>query len=139
MRRSRLIYAASAALLAAAIACGGDGSSNPGTPTNGSGSTTCTAPSTSTTITISNNSVCPQNITVPRGTQVSFVNNDTVAHEMNSDPHPEHTDCPEINAVGHSKPGQTRRTGNLNNARRCGFHDHLQDQVQSLKGSITIQ
>ena len=139
MRRSRLICAASAALLAAAVACGGNGSSNPGTPTIGSGSTTCTAPSTSTTITISNNSVCPQNITVPRGTQVTFVNNDTVAHEMNSDPHPEHTDCTEINAVGHIEPGQTRRTDNLNNARRCGFHDHLRDQVQSLKGSITIQ
>src|SRR6476469_5090687 len=135
MRRSRLICAASAALLAAAVACGGNGSSNPGTPTIGSGSTTCTAPSTSTTITIANNTVCPQNITVPRGTQVTFVNQDTVAHEMNSDPHPEHTDCPEINAVGHLEPGgQSRRTDNLNTVRRCGFHDHLRDQVQTLKG-----
>ena len=140
MHRSHRLYAASAAALAAAIACGGNGSSNPGTPTSGSGSTTCTAPSSSTTITISNNSVCPQNITVPRGTQVTFVNSDTVAHEMNSDPHPEHTDCTEINAVGHLEPGgQTRRTDNLNTAKRCGFHDHLREQVQALRGSITIQ
>src|SRR6476646_7938293 len=108
-----------AAACAAAVTCGGgsSGSSNPSGPTTGTPA--CTAPSTSTTITIANNTVCPQNITVPRGTQVTFVNQDTVAHEMNSDPHPEHTDCPEINAVGHLEPGgQSRRTDNLNTVRR---------------------
>jgi plastocyanin len=126
------------AALVAAIACGGSGSStsNPSAPSSGSN---CTASSTSTTITIANNTVCPQNITVPPGTQVTFVNQDTVAHEMNSDPHPEHTDCPAINAVGHLEPGQTRRTDNLTIVRRCGFHDHLRDQVATMKGSITIQ
>jgi plastocyanin len=135
MRRSLVTYAASVAALAAAIACGGNSNSNPGTPTTGS----CTASSTSTTITISNNSVCPQNITVPRGTQVTFVNSDTRRHEMTSDPHPEHTDCPELNQVGNLEVGQSRQSGNLNTARRCGFHDHLQDQVQALRGSITVQ
>jgi plastocyanin len=140
VRSSRLVAWGSAAAIAAIAACGGSNSSNPGTPSTGSGSNTCTAPSTSTTITISNNTVCPQNITVPPGTQVTFVNNDTVAHEMNSDPHPEHTDCPEINAVGHLEPGgQARRTENLTRVKRCGFHDHLREQVQGLKGSITIR
>ena len=138
MRRSQFVYAATAAAVAAAIACGGNsGSSNPGTPSGGSN--TCTASSTSTTITISNNAVCPQNITVPRGTQVTFVNSDSRRHEMTSDPHPEHTDCPELNQVGNLEVGQSRQSGNLNTARRCGFHDHLQDQVAGLKGSITIQ
>ncbi len=100
---------------------------------------TCTASSTSTTITISNNSVCPQNITVPRGTQVTFVNSDSRNHTMNSDPHPEHTDCPEINQVGFLTTGQRRQTGNLNIARRCGFHDHEDFNNAALKGSITIQ
>jgi plastocyanin len=139
MRRSLLVYAASAAALAAAIACGGNSSSNPGTPSTGPAPTTCTAPSTSTTITISNNSVCPQNITVPRGTQVTFVNSDTRRHEMTSDPHPEHTDCPELNQVGNLEVGQSRQSGNLNTVRRCGFHDHLQNEVQAMKGAITIQ
>lgn len=58
---------------------------------------------------------------------------------MTSDPHPEHTDCIEINQVGNLGPGESRQTGNLNIARRCGFHDHLQNQVQALTGSITIQ
>ena len=46
------------------------------------------------------------------------------SHEMFSDPHPEHTDCPEINQVGFLSPGQSRQTGNLNTVRTCGFHDH---------------
>jgi plastocyanin len=130
--------AAGAALACAvavvSLACGSS-SSSVGPSTGG----TCTASSTSTTITIANNAVCPQNITVPRGTQVTFVNNDTVTHEMNSDPHPEHTDCPEINAVGNLVPGQSRQTSNLVVAKKCGFHDHNMFQVKSLQGSITIQ
>jgi plastocyanin len=93
----------------------------------------------STTITIANSAVCPQNITVSRGTQVTFVNQDTVAHEMYSDPHPEHTDCPEINQVGHLEPGESRQTGNLNISRVCGYHDHIRPGAAALKGNITIQ
>ncbi len=74
-----------------------------------------------------------------RGTQVTFVNQDSTAHEMNSDPHPEHTDCPEINQVGHLEPGQSRQTGNLNVVRQCGFHDHLHFESAQMKGVITIQ
>ena len=121
----------SAAVLAAACS-----SSNTSPSTTGG---TCTASSTSTTITISNNAVCPQNITVPRGTQVTFVNNDTRTHEMNSDPHPTHEDCPEINAVGNLVAGQSRQTSNLVTAKKCGFHDHIAFEVKALQGSITIQ
>jgi len=73
------------------------------------------------------------------GTQVTFVNSDSKNHQMNSDPHPEHTDCPELNQVGNLEPGQSRQSGNLNVARRCGFHDHLNDGNNALKGAITIQ
>jgi len=138
VRASHLLGALCAGGCAVVLACGGSNSTSNLTGPS-SGPTTCSAPSTSTTITISNNTVCPQNITVPRGTQVTFVNSDTVAHEMNSDPHPEHTDCPEINSVGHLEPGQSRLTDNLNTARRCGFHDHLRADVATMKGSITIQ
>lgn len=132
---TRVIFAAlGAAIAAAALACGGS-SGSPSPPSAAS----CTASATSTTITIANNSVCPQNTTVPRGTQITFVNLDTTSHEMNSDPHPEHTECPELNQVGHLEVGQSRLSGNLNTARRCGFHDHLRETVASLKGSITIQ
>jgi len=132
--RSAAAAVAFAAVAGLATACG---SSSPNT--GPSTSTACTASSTSTTITISNNAVCPQNITVPRGTQVTFMNSDSRTHEMTSDPHPEHTDCPEINAVGNLVPGQNRQTSNLVVARRCGFHDHIAFEVKALQGSITIQ
>src|SRR4051812_34087154 len=125
------LFAACAAL--AIVACGGSSTTAPS-----SGGAGCTALAASTTITIANGAVCPQNIIVSRGTQVTFVNQDSTRHEMDSDPHPEHTDCPEINQVDNLEVGQSRQTGNLNIARRCGFHDHLRDTVAALRGSITI-
>jgi hypothetical protein len=58
---------------------------------------------------------------------------------MSSNPHPEHTDCPEINAVGFLNPNQSRQTGNLNVVRTCGFHDHDNPNNVALQGSIVIQ
>lgn len=122
-----------AAAIALAISCGGSSSST----TSPSGS--CTPSSSLTTIVIMNNSVCPQSLTVPRGTQVTFSNQDSRVHEMDSDPHPEHTDCPELNQIGFLNPAQQRSSGNLNTARRCGFHDHGNPDNLALKGTITIQ
>jgi hypothetical protein len=122
-----------AAAIIAATSCGG--SSSPGTGPTGS----CTPSSSPTTIVIMNNIVCPQSLTVSRGAQVTFSNQDAIAHEMDSDPHPEHTDCVEINQVDFLNPGQSKQTGNLNTARRCGFHDHRSPGTAGLKGTITIQ
>jgi hypothetical protein len=58
---------------------------------------------------------------------------------MFSDPHPEHSDCPEINSVGFLSPGQTKQTGNLNTVRNCGFHDHERPLNTSLQGTILIR
>jgi plastocyanin len=82
--------------------------------------------------------VSPKSVTVPAGTRVTFINNDNVPHDMESDPHPEHTDCPDINQVGFIVPGQIKLTGNLNVVRTCGFHDHNQPDVTRLQGSIVI-
>jgi len=122
-----------AAALAIAAACGGS-SSSPSSPTG-----SCTPSSNANTIVIQNNQVCPQALTVARGSQVTMINNDSRVHDMDSDPHPEHTDCPELNQVGHLEPAQSRTSGNLNIARRCGFHDHGNPDNASLKGTITIQ
>jgi hypothetical protein len=59
-RRLAATVALACAIAALSAACG---SSSPGTGPSTGG--TCTAGPTSTTITISNNAVCPQNITVP--------------------------------------------------------------------------
>ena len=122
-----------AAAMAAAVSCGGSSSSS----TAPSGS--CTPSSNANTFVLQNNQVCPQALTVARGSQVTFINNDAIVHEIDSDPHPEHTDCVEINQVDFLNPGQSRQTGNLNIARRCGFHDHQNPGSAALKGTITIQ
>ena len=78
-------------------------------------------------------------MTIVRGSQVTFVNSDSRPHEIRSDPHPNHTDCPEINLVGLIQPGNNRQTGNLPTARTCGFHDHGDPDNSSPRGTITIQ
>ena len=121
-----------AAAIAAATSCSG---SSPSTGPTGP----CTPSSNANTFVLQNNQVCPQALTVARGSQVTFINNDAIVHEMDSDPHPEHTDCVEINQVDFLNPGQSRQTGNLNIAKRCGFHDHGHPDSAALKGTITIQ
>jgi len=136
MTRTTVRRMTTAAIVAAmtAAACGGGSSSSPTSPTGG-----CTPSSNPNTIVIQNNQVCPQTLTVAVGGQVTFVNNDSRVHMMDSDPHPEHTDCPALNDVGFLNPGQSRTSGNLVVARRCGFHDHNSPDTASLKGAITIQ
>jgi len=129
--------AAAGALAFVIAGCGGGSTSTGGTspspmPSPGGGTSMAT-------ITIANNAVSPKNITVTRGSQVTVVNNDNQPHEMQSDPHPLHTDCPVINQVGFLSPGQSRQTGTLSIARTCGYHDHNRDMVESLQGTITIQ
>jgi plastocyanin len=111
------------------LACGG---SNPVPPSPG-------AASDGVTITITSSGVSPKTVTVSPGSQIMFVNNDSRIHQMSSDPHPEHTNCPEINFQGQLAPGERRQTGNLNDVRNCGFHDHLQNTNTSLQGTITIR
>ncbi|MDP2319945.1 MAG: hypothetical protein Q8O42_11485 [Acidobacteriota bacterium] len=124
------------ALTAAACGGGSGGGSTPTTPTP-------TPPSTGSstaTITIgANGSVSPSSVTIARGDRVTFVNNHNRPHDMSSDPHPEHSQCPEINNAGFLSPGESRTTGNLNTARTCGFHDHIDFDNAGLKGTIIIQ
>lgn len=126
----------------AAMACGGGGGgSSPTAPTGGTGGGTGGGgTSNSTTITIGTDGrVTPSSLTVTAGSRITFVNNHNRPHDMSSDPHPEHTECPEINQVGFLQAGQTRTTGNLNTPRRCGFHDHNEPSNAALSGSIIVQ
>jgi hypothetical protein len=136
--------AAAALVAATAAACGGGSSSTPTSPSTGGGTTN---PPTSgggtatdsATITIGTDGrVTPSSVTVTRGGRVTMVNNHSQAHDMWSDPHPEHTQCPEL-AWGFLTTGQSRASSNLNTARTCGFHDHNQPDNAALKGTIVIQ
>jgi hypothetical protein len=91
------------------------------------------------TITIgSNGAVSPKQIIIAIGQSVTFVNNHVQNHEMDSDPHPIHTDCPEIN-VGFLAPGQIRTTSAITRVVSCGYHDHLDPFNSSLMGTIVVR
>jgi plastocyanin len=81
----------------------------------------------------------PKVIQIPVGGRVTFVNQDPQVHEIFSDPHPEHTDCPPINDVGVLAPGETRTTGVFTVARTCGYHDHGMPTNTLFQGTIVIQ
>jgi plastocyanin len=139
MRTGTIRYAAvAAAITITAGGCSGGGSSTPSSPSGGGGGGGPTTPPAATII-ITANGVNPSAVTVPVGSRVAFVNNGSRAVAMSSDPHPTHTDCPNIDATGLLQPGQTGTTGPLTVARRCGFHDHNDDTNNAMKGSITVQ
>ena len=111
--------------------CGGGSSSPPTTPPS---------PNNPFTFTITaSGGVNPKELIVPPGTRVLFINNDTRRRDMTSDPHPEHSDCPEINSVGLLSAGQSRETSNLVAVRTCGFHDHDDPGNALVKGRILIR
>lgn len=123
-------------------ACGdGGGGGTPAGPSGGStgGGTTGGGAASSATITIgSNGVVSPAAVTIAQGGRVTFVNNDSRSHDMNSDPHPSHEECPPLAQVGFLSPGQSKTSGNFNTVRTCGFHDHNLPTATSPQGRITI-
>lgn len=136
----RTAAGALAIVLAAAVSgCGGGGGSTPTSPSPTPGGTGSTPPPTTATLSIGAGGISPAAVTIARGGRVTVVNNNNRVHEISSDAHPNHTDCPEINLLGTLSPGQTGMTGALNTARVCGFHDHLNPNDAGLRGTITIQ
>jgi plastocyanin len=77
-------------------------------------------------------------VTVARGGRVTFVNDDGRAHDVFSDPDHLGTDCPAINVVGFLTAGRRNDTGPLDVARRCGYHDHLNTNDDSMRGVIIV-
>ena len=118
-------------------ACGGSststGSSNP--PTTPNTTLTLGLP----TVTITAAGVSPKQLEIAVGGRVAFTNNDSIPHEMASDPHPTHENCPPINEVSALPAGQSRQTGVFTVARTCGYHDHGQSTNPSLQGTIVIR
>jgi plastocyanin len=91
------------------------------------------------TVTIASSGVSPKAVTVNVGEVVMFVNSDSRSHEIASNPHPSHTECPPINALETLASGQSRNTANFTTARTCGYHDHNDSTNVSLQGTITIR
>jgi plastocyanin len=131
MMRVTAVRASLVALGIGFAACGGGGGSTPApspTPTN------------PYVITISSAAVAsPRTLTIPPGARILFVNNDGRRHDMTSDDHPDHLECPALNQVGLLTSGQSRESGNLVVVRTCGFHDHEDPDNNNLKGQIVVR
>jgi plastocyanin len=139
MSRGARVLATEAIAVAALVmiaACGGGSPTSPSNPGPVSGSP---GPSGATITIGANGAVSPSQVHITTGQGVTFINNDTRAHDMSSDPHPAHTDCPQMNAVSSISPGQTKLTNAFPTARTCGFHDHLSPDIAALTGRIVIQ
>jgi len=127
-----------AVAFAAACLAAGCGGSSTGPSSGGGGNTGGGGTTNTTTITLTSSGASPRDITVAVGSRVTFVNNDSQPHDMDSNPHPEHTDCPALN-VGFIAAGAQGITLNLTTARTCGFHDHNQPSNTAFQGVIRIQ
>jgi plastocyanin len=130
MNRASVWLASGVCLLALTVVGCGDYPTAPSSPEPGP---------VGATVTITSSGVSPKAVMISVGQSVTFVNNDSIPHDMASDPHPVHNECPSINRVGRLEPGASAQTGALTTARSCGYHDLLRDGDTRWQGTITIQ
>jgi plastocyanin len=98
-----------------------------------------TGPSAAATFTLTASGVSPKEVRIRAFNFVTFVNNDTRAHTMVSDPVDLHDQCPALNRIGVIQPGETRDSSTLSLARTCGFHDHSNPSDTTLLGRIIVE
>lgn len=87
------------------------------------------------TVTISSTGFNPSGVTIPVGGTVTWTNQDSAPHTVNSDPHPTHTLYPPLNSVGQLQPGESKSLS-FPTAGVYKYHDHLNPQF---RGSVTVQ
>jgi plastocyanin len=99
-----------------------------------SSTTVTTGQNSAATITYSDSGFSPGNVTVKVASTVTIKNTSSGPLQFDSDPHPAHTDDPELN-VGIVEPGQSM-TFTVNVKGTHGYHNHLD---ASQKGTIIAE
>ena len=135
MRRMRRITPAMLAVAGAALAlsCGGGGGSSTPDPTGPS----TPAGTVGATIHITSSGVTPNDVLIEVGQRVRFVNDDSRPHQIQTNPHLFHTDCPPNN-IAILNPGQSVETTAFTERKGCGFHNHLLPDTASYYGVIRV-
>lgn len=100
--------------------------------------TSTLAPGVEPTVTITELGASPKAIEVVAGSRITVVNNQTRPHDIRSDPHPVHTDCPELNEIGVLEPGAQGQSGAFLLPRTCGFHDHIEHHDDRWRARVVI-
>lgn len=116
-----------------AAACGGGGYSGTGTNPNPG----VVPGSIGATISLTANGAGPLEVRIEATQRVRFVNNDTRPHQLQTNPHTVHTDCPANNIII-LNPGQSVDTAPFNDVKACGYHDHLLPDDQMFWGVIKV-
>lgn len=86
-------------------------------------------------ISITADSFSPKQLKIKAGETVTWMNNDSEDHQVNSAPHPSHTDYPPLNTIGLLKAGE-KKSLMFPDKGTYKFHDHLNP---SLFGSIVVE
>lgn len=133
MTKRTILGGLAALICGSAIACGGG--STPTSPGPGDGGN---PGGVGATVTITPSGVNPASVSINAGQSVMLVNNDSRSHEISSNPHPAHTDCPQLN-FGTLGPGQSRTSNAFPTARSCGYHDHNDPNNALWQGTLTIR
>lgn len=107
---------------------------NAAAPASSSSSSSASTASAVATITYSDSGFSPATTTVKAGDTVAIKNTSSSVMQMDSDPHPVHTDDTDLN-VGTVNPGETK-TFVVTNKGSFGFHNHL---APSNTAKIVIQ
>lgn len=104
------------------------------TPPSSTNTTPADQAAAAATITYSSSGFSPNSVTVKSGDSVLIKNTSSQAIQLDSDPHPIHTDDPELN-VGVIEPGQSVTIKVVAKGTH-GYHNHL-DSSQT--GKIIVQ
>jgi len=135
VRTAAVVVAAAIAVDVLVSACGGGFEQMPTGPTQ----------IQRFTVTITANGVSPAIVRVPVCNGVcnvflQFVNSDSVTHDVRSDPHPAHTECPAYAAVGVLAPGQTKEAlvSQCGLPERSGYHDETRPADQAFWGRVEM-
>lgn len=86
------------------------------------------------TVIYDQNGFSPEMLTSKVGEKMNIENKSSSTIEVNSDPHPSHTENPELN-VGAIEPGATKSV-TLTTTGTFGFHNHLQPDE---KARVVVQ
>lgn len=104
------------------------------TVTQSAGTSPSSEQSSAATITYSDNGFSPAKLTVQSGSTVTIKNTSSQPMQLDSNPHPVHTDDTDLN-VGLVEPGQSK-TFTVHKTGTFGYHNHLNP---SDTGTIVIQ
>lgn len=128
---TRIRLLAGSAILTSVLlsGCGYNSPTDPGSPSGPEGAV----------VTITSSGLEPRTVTIAAGQSVTFVNSDSIAHDIASDPYPMYTDCPGINRVGNLGSGQRTQTAALSVVRSCGYHDLLRNADVRWHGTIDVR